>query len=223
MEIGDLERAGGVFESDGFVDRANRSMITLFDRLDALPRSDAFWARTNYRATWYKLGEFARQCLARDPGDDVARWTLIAMSMQTGMYGGLALLAEQPSPSPEVVSDLLALSEHVWMEVGVPPGAELEKALLKVGPELLAQATEPAASAARAFLAGQPFAKALGRDRWEAFVDALAEDRRESAVERAREYLHSDDKAVDDLLAAARWWVEFRDTDARERLQQLLG
>ncbi|GAA4607158.1 hypothetical protein BJY16_006185 [Actinoplanes octamycinicus] len=223
MEIGGLERAGGVFETDAFIDRANLSMITLFERLDALPRTDDFWTGTNHRATWYKLSDFGRRCLARDPADDVARWALVAMSMQTGLYGGLALLASQPSPPPEVVSDLLALSEHVWLEVGIPPAAELTSALRALDPEVLRRAPEPAGSAAHAFLAGQPFARALGRERWEAFVLALAEERLTGAAEQARSYLDADEQAVADLLDAARWWQDFRDTDVRERLRELLG
>ena len=71
-----------------------------------------------------------------------------------------------------------------------------------------------------AFLAGRPFAEAIGRQRWELFQDALVGD---GGIDAARACLAGDPAAADELREAARWWAEYRDTDVGDRLRELLG
>ncbi|MER5336819.1 hypothetical protein [Micromonospora sp. NPDC002717] len=239
---GGLARAGGVFEDDALIDRVNRALRSMWSRLESLPRSDEFWSRTNHRTTWYKVEDFAHRCVDRNPLDETARWALVGLSMHAGSFGGLQLLAGDAAAGDEVVYDLIAVAEWVWLEVGVDPGACLEQALLRVGPPMLRRLTQSggrigrAAAAASAFLAGKSFAEAIGRRQWDLFVHALVarEDRDLSVVSQAslvaeeqllaaaRECLNNDASAVIDLMDAARWWAVHRDTDVMYRLRELL-
>ncbi|MEV5768157.1 hypothetical protein AB0L34_26780 [Micromonospora sp. NPDC052213] len=171
--------------------------------------SDEFWSRTNHRTTWYKVEDFAHRCVDRNPLDETAR-ALVGLSMHAGSFGGLQLLAGDAAAGDEVVYDLIAVAEWVWLEVGVDPGACLEQALLRVGPPMLRRLAQSggrigrAAAAASAFLAGKSFAEAIGRRQWDLFVHALVarEDRDLSVVSQASLV------AEEHLLAAARGMPE---------------
>jgi hypothetical protein len=240
--IGDLKRAGGVFEDDALIDRVNRSLQSTWSSLESLPRNDEFWAGTNQRATRYKVEDFARRCVSRNPSDETARWALVGLSMQAGSFSGLHVLAEQAAMRDGAVFDLIAVAEWVWLEVGLDPGPDLEQALRRAGPALLKRLAQPsggrAAAAVSAFLGGKSFAEAIGRRRWEMFVHALAVPRRDSSdpsvvsealivggehtLAAARQRLHTDASAVVDLVDAAYWWWMHRDTDMTDRLRALL-
>ncbi|MEV0567478.1 hypothetical protein [Dactylosporangium sp. NPDC050588] len=218
----DLARAGGVFEDDALIARVNGALRGMWSRLDAVPRDDPFWSRTNHRTTWFKVHDHARACLDRDPSDAVARLALVGFAMRAGTFDGLDLLAEDAAARAGAVHDLIAVTEWVWLEVGVDPGPVLERALLTVGgPALrrLSASGTRAAAAGLAFLDGASFAEAIGRDRWQLLLHALVDP---SFDERARECLREDASAVGDLMDAARWWATYRDTDVTGRLRELL-
>ncbi|WP_238011887.1 hypothetical protein KZZ52_13695 [Dactylosporangium sp. AC04546] len=105
VNSGGLARAGGVFEDDALIDRVNRALRRMWSRLESLPRSDAFWSRTNHRTTWYKVENFAHRCVDRNPSDETARWALVGLSMHAGSFGGLQLLADEAATRDEAVYD----------------------------------------------------------------------------------------------------------------------
>ncbi|MEV0809740.1 hypothetical protein [Micromonospora sp. NPDC050200] len=243
--IGSLERAGGVFEDDALIDQVNRALRSMWSRLESLSRSDEFWSGTNHHATRYKVEDFAGRCVSRNPSDETARWALVGLSMQAGSFSGLHLLAEEAPTRDGAVFDLIAVAEWVWLEVGLDPGADLERALLRADPAVLKRLAEPpggrvgrAAAAALAFLGGWSFAEAIGRRRWEMFVHALVVSGRSSSdlavvsealivagehtLAAAREWLANDASAVVDLVDAAHWWSVYRDADVTDRLRELL-
>jgi hypothetical protein len=240
--IGGLERAGGVFEDDALIDRVNRALQSMWSRLESLPRNDEFWDGTNQRVTRSKVEDFARRCVSQNPSDDTARWALVGFCMQAGSFSGLHVLAENAATRDGALFDLIAVAEWVWLEVGVDPGPDLERAVRRAGPALLDRLTQPsggrAAAAVSAFLGGKSFAEAIGRRRWEMFVHALAVPHRDSSdpsvvsealivdgehrLAAARERLHNDASAVVDLVDAAYWWWVHRDTDVTDRLRALL-
>jgi hypothetical protein len=49
--------------------------------LDAVPRDDPFWEKTNKKATVYKAADWFRRALEANPGDAEARWILAAIAM----------------------------------------------------------------------------------------------------------------------------------------------
>jgi hypothetical protein len=54
-------------------------------RLNRLPRSSPFWARTNLQPTIHKLREFCRHLLESDPQDTLALWTQAALEVSWGV------------------------------------------------------------------------------------------------------------------------------------------
>ncbi len=60
-------------------------VVEAFRQLDALPRSDAFWAGTNRRPTQYKLGDFCEKLLRDHPGDIQALWMRAAVTSMMGL------------------------------------------------------------------------------------------------------------------------------------------
>jgi hypothetical protein len=81
--------------------RARAALRASLYRLDALPRSDAFWKGTNQRATILKLRDFLDAELSRDPKDGAALWGAIALDLFlfTGSFGAewWRTLSSQPS------------------------------------------------------------------------------------------------------------------------------
>lgn len=207
-EVG-VSRAGGVLEDDALINRVNSALDTMWGRLDALPQTDPFWARTNMRVTRHKVDDHARQCLDRDPHDTIARWALIGFDMDAGLPGCLRLIAG--APEGRSVRDLFAVAEWLWLEVGVDPGASVERALRgwdDAGGDMVV-----------AFREGRSFPDAIGRQQWSLFQDALGES---GDLTVARQRLRDDPSSVADLRDAARWWAEYRDTDVSARLAVLL-
>jgi hypothetical protein len=204
-----ITRAGGVLEDDALIDRVNTALDDMWRRLDALPRTDPFWARTNMRVTSYKVSGYAAQCLGRDRHDTTARWALIGFDMDAGSPGCLRLIAG--APDGRSVQDLFAVAEWLWLEIGVDPGASVEQALSgwdDAGGEMVA-----------ALRAGRSFPAAIGRQQWSLFQDALCGP---GDLTEARLRLRDDPSAVTDLRDAARWWADHRDTDVSGRLAVLL-
>jgi hypothetical protein len=66
---------------DDFIRSVRQSILDGFKRLDALPRDDPFWDRTNRRPTFHKLYAFCINRLAGDSLDDRALWTLAAVAV----------------------------------------------------------------------------------------------------------------------------------------------
>jgi hypothetical protein len=230
-----------VFEDDALIAKVNGALRGMWSRLESLSRDDELWAGANQRATRYKLEEFVARCVSRNPSDETARWASVGLSMQAGSFSGLHVLAEEAATREEAVSDLMAVAEWVWLQVGIDPGPDLEQALRRVGLPLLrrlAQTSGGPAAAGIAFLDGKSFAEAIGRRRWEMFLHALlieepdgnrpavvdetliADDERVLAA--GRRCLCEDASAVVDLVDAARWWLVHRDVDVTQRLRDLL-
>ncbi len=88
----DLLDAGFVASLSAFSAVGGRELLdklidTLFDalrRLNATPRSDEIWAGTNGRPTLFKLREHVAAVLGANPGDPLALWTQIALSIVHG-------------------------------------------------------------------------------------------------------------------------------------------
>jgi hypothetical protein len=57
------------------------SLFQSLQRLNRLPRSDAFWHNTNLRPTIHKLGEFCQKALADNPDDILSLRTLSALTV----------------------------------------------------------------------------------------------------------------------------------------------
>lgn len=67
-----------------FVDRLIDSLFDSLRRLNATPRTDALWAGTNGRPTLFKLRDHLGAVLLKNPGDTLALWTHIALSVVHG-------------------------------------------------------------------------------------------------------------------------------------------
>jgi len=79
--------------------------------LDAVPRDDPFWQKTNMKATTFKASIWFRQVLDADPGDAEARWILTALSVAP--YGGpIQYLAPLVPEDPYILRWLVDLA--VW-------------------------------------------------------------------------------------------------------------
>src|SRR5262249_4438563 len=61
--------------------RLRAAIVAGMQKLDALPRSDTFWAGTNRRPTLGKLPDFAGQMLGRSSQEEWACWVLAACSL----------------------------------------------------------------------------------------------------------------------------------------------
>jgi hypothetical protein len=207
-----IELAGGVFEDDALIDRVNTAVRAMWNRLEALPRDDAFWARTNLRTTRSKVYDYARQCLERDQTDSTARWTLIGYEMESGRFGALDLIASDPAGSPY---DLIAVAEWVWLETGLPACPHIERALRHMNPP---PADDRAGKAIARFRTGRSFSDSIGRYRWSVLQVALISSADDAET---RDLLRTDPSAADDLHDAARWWAGYRDTDVSARLDEL--
>lgn len=80
------EESGWIVPSDLGADtlkgQVARALLDGLERLDALPRSDAFWNEwLNAVPTESKVQEFCRRLLTRDPGDTRALWCLHAVNL----------------------------------------------------------------------------------------------------------------------------------------------
>jgi hypothetical protein len=88
----DLLDAGFVASLSAFSAVGGRELLdklidTLFDalrRLNAMPRSDEIWVGTNGRPTLFKLRDHVAVVLGANPGDPLALWTQIALSIVHG-------------------------------------------------------------------------------------------------------------------------------------------
>ena len=60
--------------------------------LDAVPRDDPFWDKTNNKATEYKMILWFSQVLEANPGDTEARWILAALDMTSYTPGSVIAL-----------------------------------------------------------------------------------------------------------------------------------
>ncbi|MEE6261929.1 hypothetical protein [Plantactinospora sonchi] len=249
----ELRREGVAVDAPDFVARLVRAVETVVRDLDALPRTDPFWANTNGRATWHKVSRYCEERLARDPGDQAARWTLLAQDLEGGLCSGLDLLAGELATRPELVVDVVATAEWVWLRVGVSPWAALRRVLDGLPPASRAaltrlagssdERTGRAARAALAVLAGRPFADAVGLARWDRLLTALLDRASEGpdgagpprtvepetarrageVVAAARTLLAEDPTAVRDLVSAA-WWCEVEvETPATDAARDLLA
>ena len=67
-----------------FVDKLIDTLFDALRRLNATPRSDALWSGTNGRPTLFKLRDHIAVVLGANPGDSLALWTQIALSIVHG-------------------------------------------------------------------------------------------------------------------------------------------
>ncbi|MER7335699.1 MULTISPECIES: hypothetical protein [unclassified Micromonospora] len=101
------------------------------ENLVALPRSDDFWAgRANDRLTIFKLDEYARRRVDRDPNDLRASRTLVALGLRYGANdGGLPYLTAEVAADPEAVGDAVIVAHWIWLEIGLDTTHELRRTL----------------------------------------------------------------------------------------------
>ncbi|WP_430790916.1 hypothetical protein [Actinoplanes sp. G11-F43] len=232
MQHGELGRAGGVFEDDRLIAKANQAQRDMWARLEALPRTDGFWAGTDLRTTWSKVDEYAKECHRADPADSTARWARIATTMDACLYSALPLIAEVDEVTGEVVLDLIGVAEWIWLEIGVQPVHQLDDALALIGRPALErlaaredgpEAERRAAVASLAYWDRRSFDQALGRQEWMVFQMALCNEPDSYWDRLAREQLRADPESVTLLDEAAEWWRVYRDDDYAERRSQLSG
>lgn len=77
----------GAYATIGGGELLDRLIDTLFDalrRLNATPRTDELWTGTNGRPTLFKLRDHVATVLRADPGDSLALWTQIALTIVHG-------------------------------------------------------------------------------------------------------------------------------------------
>lgn len=75
------------FSAIGGGELVDRLIDTLFDalrRLNELPRTEELWSGTNGKPTLFKLRDHAAMVLGSNPGDSLALWTKIALSIVHG-------------------------------------------------------------------------------------------------------------------------------------------
>ncbi|MBC6458008.1 hypothetical protein [Actinomadura sp. HBU206391] len=118
----------------GHPDTADRLVTTLraaLAALDALPRTDEFWAGwANDRPTITKLWEYARYRLDRDPDDRLAGRTLVALALSYGANdGGLPHLTAEVTADATVVGDAVIAAQWIWSQIGIDTTYELRRTL----------------------------------------------------------------------------------------------
>ncbi|OKI42376.1 hypothetical protein A6A27_13840 [Micromonospora sp. CB01531] len=104
--------------------------VTMGD-LAALPRSDDFWSgRANDRLTIFKLEEYARRRVDRDPYDRLAGRTLVALALRYGANdGGLPYIAAEVAADPKAVGDAVIVAHWICSEIGLDTTHDLRRAL----------------------------------------------------------------------------------------------
>ena len=80
--------------------------------LDAVPRDDPFWQKTNMKATTFKAIGWFHQVLDADPGDTEARWILTALVLATSWGAPIQYLAPLVPEDPYILRWLVDLT--VW-------------------------------------------------------------------------------------------------------------
>ncbi|GAA2111160.1 hypothetical protein [Actinomadura alba] len=118
----------------GHPDLAERLVSTLraaMAALDALPRTDDFWAGwANDRPTITKLSEYAGARLDRDPDDFLAGRTLVALALSYGANdGGLPYLTAELAADAAAVGDAVIAAQWIWSEIGLDTTYELRRTL----------------------------------------------------------------------------------------------
>jgi hypothetical protein len=66
---------------EGFAGLLREGIVAGLSRLDALPRDDPFWEKTNRRPTLSKLGDLSGRLLARGQTEEWACWAWAAISL----------------------------------------------------------------------------------------------------------------------------------------------
>jgi hypothetical protein len=113
------------------LDRIATALRAGLYRLNRVPTDDPFWRGTNGAPTLFKLGLYCRQVMARDPADDDARWTLIAIDWHYGDsdFGRRALfplIARETGHLRWLVSG----ARHVQLSCGCDTCAPLQETVL---------------------------------------------------------------------------------------------
>jgi len=98
----------------GLVERAEYYTRRGLQLLDAVPRDDPFWEKTNKKATDYKAVLWFQQVLGANPGDAEARWILASLGLLGCRYGAEALLAPLVLEDPSNLRWLVGAT--VWVE-----------------------------------------------------------------------------------------------------------
>lgn len=78
--LGAFSRIGG----REFVDKLIDTLFDALRRLNATSRADDVWAGTNGRPTLFKLRDHIAEVLRSNPGDSLALWTQVALSIVHG-------------------------------------------------------------------------------------------------------------------------------------------
>ncbi|GII59278.1 hypothetical protein Pth03_76670 [Planotetraspora thailandica] len=126
------------------LERLVTPLRTTMEDLAALPRSDDFWAeQANDRSTIFKLDEYARRRIDRDPNDRRASRTLVALALRYGANdGGLPYLTAEVAADSEAVGDAVIVAHWIWSEVGLDTAQELRRTLSAADPVALAGLAE---------------------------------------------------------------------------------
>jgi hypothetical protein len=118
----------------GHPEIAERLVTTLraaLAALDALPRTDEFWAGwANDRPTIAKLSEYATGRLDHDPDDRLAGRALVALALSYGVNdGGLPYLTAEVAADAAVVGDAVIAAQWIWSQIGLDTTYELRRTL----------------------------------------------------------------------------------------------
>jgi hypothetical protein len=100
--------------------RLTEPLRTVWTDLNALPRSDAVWSQQpNHHASIYKVATYARQRVAHDPSDRLARRALVAVALQHGSNdAGLPHLTVDVAEDVAAVGDAVIVARWIWLETG---------------------------------------------------------------------------------------------------------
>jgi hypothetical protein len=113
------------------VERLVMPLRATMQDLAALPRTDEFWSgRANDHPTIFKLYEYARLRVERDPNDRLASRALVALELRHGANdGGLPYLTAEIAAVPEVVGDAVIVAHWICSEIGLDTTDDLRRTL----------------------------------------------------------------------------------------------
>jgi hypothetical protein len=86
--------------------------------LDALPRDDPFWDKTNNKATVFKASIWFRQVLEANPSDAEARSMLAALTMASDTGAAIKLAAPLVAENPSALRWMVDVTVWVWEQAG---------------------------------------------------------------------------------------------------------
>src|SRR5262249_44135392 len=98
---------------DRLIKKAGELIFASLQWLNRLKRTDPFWRGTNRRPTVYKLIEFCDVTLKENPGDELALWTQLALSVAWGNSLSLEQWKQLQATDKLKAEDLICTEMHI--------------------------------------------------------------------------------------------------------------